>query len=422
MLHRFRLTAVLLVILSCLLPIRAQSQNPVVYGVMFYSQNCGHCRELIENHWPQIQTEFGDQLRVLFVNIDDKQGIQFKRDTEAALGIESYGVPMLIIGSEVMIGTHISNRAPAVIRAGLEAGGIDFLPIPGIHQLYRNAVKLYEEAQSARDSYGPTAVFSPVAVIDNSLAGRLAADPIANAVAILVLILLLLSLLAFTIAGWHYDMSSDPRLLRALSGRINHSMLLLLSLIGLALSLSLLAGWNDQWFILLLAGGEFAVFLVSFMFTYHSLPMKPLSTWFVPLLSLAGLAATAYLTSVEMTATEAVCGVVGNCNVIQQSSYARIFDIPIAVWGMVGYVGIILIWVWVRSQRVWARRVLMVLVTLGTGFSAYLTFLEPFVIGASCGWCLTSAVLMLMLLWIVVLSQIPSPNAHLIIDRQRVGH
>jgi uncharacterized membrane protein len=27
-----------------------------------------------------------------------------------------------------------------------------------------------------------------------------------------------------------------------------------------------------------------------------------------------------------------------------------------------------------------------------TGFSIYLTFLEPFVIGASCAWCLTSAV------------------------------
>jgi uncharacterized membrane protein len=28
---------------------------------------------------------------------------------------------------------------------------------------------------------------------------------------------------------------------------------------------------------------------------------------------------------------------------------------------------------------------------VGTAFSAYLTFLEPFVIGASCVWCLTSA-------------------------------
>jgi uncharacterized membrane protein len=34
----------------------------------------------------------------------------------------------------------------------------------------------------------------------------------------------------------------------------------------------------------------------------------------------------------------------------------------------------------------------------GTLFSIYLTFLEPFVIGATCAWCLTSAVLMAALL------------------------
>jgi len=36
----------------------------------------------------------------------------------------------------------------------------------------------------------------------------------------------------------------------------------------------------------------------------------------------------------------------------------------------------------------------------GTLFSIYLTFLEPFVIGATCAWCLASAILMTGLLWI----------------------
>jgi uncharacterized membrane protein len=34
----------------------------------------------------------------------------------------------------------------------------------------------------------------------------------------------------------------------------------------------------------------------------------------------------------------------------------------------------------------------------GTLFSIYLTFLEPFVIGATCMWCISSAVLMIILL------------------------
>jgi uncharacterized membrane protein len=35
---------------------------------------------------------------------------------------------------------------------------------------------------------------------------------------------------------------------------------------------------------------------------------------------------------------------------------------------------------------------------VATGFSIYLTFLEPFVIGASCAWCLTSALIATLLL------------------------
>ena len=37
----------------------------------------------------------------------------------------------------------------------------------------------------------------------------------------------------------------------------------------------------------------------------------------------------------------------------------------------------------------------------GVLFSIYLTFLEPFVIGATCAWCLSSAVIMTLLLLLV---------------------
>jgi uncharacterized membrane protein len=36
----------------------------------------------------------------------------------------------------------------------------------------------------------------------------------------------------------------------------------------------------------------------------------------------------------------------------------------------------------------------------GVLFSIYLTFLEPFVIGATCAWCLTSAIIMTAMLWL----------------------
>jgi uncharacterized membrane protein len=43
---------------------------------------------------------------------------------------------------------------------------------------------------------------------------------------------------------------------------------------------------------------------------------------------------------------------------------------------------------------------LLGLTTIGLLFSIYLTFLEPFVIGATCAWCLTSAIIITLLLWL----------------------
>jgi hypothetical protein len=36
----------------------------------------------------------------------------------------------------------------------------------------------------------------------------------------------------------------------------------------------------------------------------------------------------------------------------------------------------------------------------GVLFSIYLTFLEPFVIGSTCAWCLSSAIVITLILWV----------------------
>jgi uncharacterized membrane protein len=74
--------------------------------------------------------------------------------------------------------------------------------------------------------------------------------------------------------------------------------------------------------------------------------------------------------------------------------------------GVVGYAALILLWAATRllpdRGLDLARLALFGLSALGTLFSIYLTFLEPFVIGATCAWCLTSAVLMTVLLWLTL--------------------
>jgi uncharacterized membrane protein len=114
-----------------------------------------------------------------------------------------------------------------------------------------------------------------------------------------------------------------------------------------------------------------------------------------------------YLAYVETAQVDAVCGPVGDCNTVQQSQYARLFGVlPIGVLGLIGYLAIAMSWAIARvdkdSLADLATLVLFMMTIFGTLFSIYLTFLEPFVIGATCAWCVTSAVLMTILMLLSV--------------------
>ena len=126
--------------------------------------------------------------------------------------------------------------------------------------------------------------------------------------------------------------------------------------------------------------------------------------WVIPVLTLIGLAVAIYLTYIEFTHTEAVCGPVGDCNAVQGSQYAQLFGfIPVALLGVLGFLGVGTAWaVHTFGDEQYRQRsgtVLWTLALLGTLFSIYLTFLEPFVIGATCAWCITSALAMTLILW-----------------------
>ena len=135
-----------------------------------------------------------------------------------------------------------------------------------------------------------------------------------------------------------------------------------------------------------------------------SLPAFP--SWLVIVLVVIGAAVAAYLANIETSGSEAVCGPVGDCNAVQESEYAELFGIPIGVLGVIGYVFIGGLWLVSRISTGaisdWAAVLIAAGAFAGTLFSAYLTFLEPFVIGATCMWCITSAVVMMALLWISV--------------------
>jgi len=139
-----------------------------------------------------------------------------------------------------------------------------------------------------------------------------------------------------------------------------------------------------------------------------------------PALSVIGLGVAGYLTYVETQGAPAVCGPVGDCNAVQTSSYAKLFGVlPVGLLGAAGYVAILVAWLWghIRSDRLadYAPLAILAMTVFGVLFSIYLTFLELFVIRAVCIWCLSSAVIMALLMLLstspALASFAPEPGA-----------
>ena len=107
-----------------------------------------------------------------------------------------------------------------------------------------------------------------------------------------------------------------------------------------------------------------------------------------------GLGIASYLTIVHYTGGVSVCAIAHGCETVQKSDYSELAGIPVAVLGLVGYVGILA--ALIRDDER-SREVAAFLSILGFGFSAWLTYTEIALIDAICIWCVGSAICMTIL-------------------------
>jgi len=384
---------VMLVALGTASPAGAE-EAPRVRGVLFFSPQCGHCHVVIDEHLPAVFDAFGGEpglfydlsgapvafylltngtVELLLVDIDRPDGWRLYEASTAALGVPDgmRGVPRMVVGTEFFVGSvDIPRALPGLVESGLSAGGIAWPEIPGIDAALA-AVPTPEGAEPDGDDPVPTTEaaattttaaaaaeeppptppgpFEDLATVDGlvglpegappqTVGEKFRNDPVGNTVAVVVLAGMLASLAAVVVLGRRGRLGGGP-------------------------------------------------------------------DWVVPILALAGILVAFYLAYVETSDSVAVCGPVGDCNAVQQSKFALLFGvIPVGVVGLAGYAVVVGAWLGVvLGSGVWRHRARVALAAgsvVGVGFSIYLTFLEPFVIGATCMWCIASALIVTGLLWV----------------------
>jgi uncharacterized membrane protein len=293
---------------------------------------------------PPLLEQYGEQLQIIGVDVTNpaaqplfSAAIGFYEIPEEFAG----SVPLLTVGGTWLMGSRdIPEQFPGIIEEGLRQGGIEWPEIPGLAEALASA----PEDETPPSTAVPPTASAPISIptpAPRTLASTFLSDPAGNTIAVVVLAGMIVSTV---VVGLRLR---RPRTHKA-SIRTH---------IG------------------------------------------------VVALALAGIGISAYMTFVAVSGTPAVCGPVGDCNTVQQSQFALLFGvIPLGVLGLLGYAAVLLAWLgglWLSGRNAaWAVVLAFGLSAFGTLFSIVLTFLEPFVIGATCTWCISSALAMTGLLWL----------------------
>ncbi len=350
------------------------SDEPIVQAILFYSPTCPHCHQVITVDLPPLLEQYGDQLQIIGVDTTQEAGGYLYQAAIIQFDIPEHrqGFPALIVGDVVLVGSvEIPEQFPGLIADGLAAGGVGWPDIPNLREVVPDLSPSATTEQA-------TAVLPPTE------------EPQATAVPTLIKATAVIT--KTTVAALALDEMAVEQPITVEAAAIPPS-----DPVGFALGWTVLAG--------MLVGSVYGARRWMRIRPFAAALSNPADdrrqTAVILSLVVLGLIVASYLAYVEITHVTAVCGPIGECNIVQSSPYAQILGIPVAVLGALNYLLIGALWVWRRPlDEKWpglAGYSLRALTFLGVLFSIYLTALELLVIHAVCVWCLTSAVVTTLL-------------------------
>jgi len=386
-------------------PLQAVEQTAgPVRAIFFLKNDCPDCETLRLKFLPELKAKMGERLEILSLNTSCPEAGTLYLQALLSLGIPlSNPLPLVILGKQHWSGLpEITGQLPPAVDSAVSAGGSDWPPLQGLSDLL-NRVRGLETSECNR--WYITTEPETAAFIFDRLRHTFRRDLVGNSYSLVLLAAMFISL-AYSAAGFIRNTGKGETAIAPL----RRWLIMLLLILGIAVAWQLAeidrilqglrpAGYLlSQPLVLLILVAMLTGFLFSFRNLFGDAAERIVfwQRWFPLLLLVIGMTAAGYLAWTEFMQTEAVCGAVGDCNAVQQSEYARLCGlVSIAALGICCNLLILLAWAGSHygpsPLRDFARLSMWSLLFLGVCFFVYLTFLEPFVIGATCLWCLTAA-------------------------------
>ena len=123
----------------------------------------------------------------------------------------------------------------------------------------------------------------------------------------------------------------------------------------------------------------------------------------IALLSLVGLGDAVYLTAEHLAGESVRCTIVSGCSEVLSSPYATVGVIPLALIGAIAYFTVFSLATLAGFGYQFAKRLLVVVIGLMFLTTLWLLYLQAFVIGSFCQFCLLSAAVTIILSFLVLL-------------------
>ena len=131
-------------------------------------------------------------------------------------------------------------------------------------------------------------------------------------------------------------------------------------------------------------------------------------------LVILGLLVSVYMTIYKITSNEVMCLGSGDCSTVNASKYAEVNNIPVAVFGVIGYLAILVVHYFENRNRFFKQNsTLMIFGMSLTGFifTVWLIYVEVALLKAICPFCVTSQVAMTIIFMIAVTRLIRQPQS-----------
>ena len=126
----------------------------------------------------------------------------------------------------------------------------------------------------------------------------------------------------------------------------------------------------------------------------------------VAALALAGIFISLYLTLYKLGVIGELSCSIGSCETVNTSKWSTFLHLPVALWGLLFYVEVFVVSLVGTIPRFENESFVSILLVaeaaIGVIFSAWLTYLELAVIHAICIWCVTSACIVVAILFVSI--------------------